>query len=349
MPASGFRKASTTELHGDKRFLIAWFSTGLFMQKRLVQQWLKEKRIVQNSLVQKRLVSKLFALALLTLFLMPGAAAATGQQLFTAVDDDGHQIHLPRAADRIISLAPSMTELLFSLGVGDNIIGVMDYSDFPPQALALPIVGRHDMLDMERIIALQPDLIVAWRSGNPRSSLQYLRSLGFTVYVAEPDSLHSVASHLQRLGALTGSQSAANELSERFLAQLAALSQHYGSREQVSVFYQVWHAPIISVGGHELINDMISLCGGRNVFADLPVGPKVNLEDVLVRNPQVIIASGSTPDTPAWLADWQRWPQLDAVRAQHLYAIPPDLVQRHSLRALQGVRAMCEYIDQARS
>lgn len=264
------------------------------------------------------------------------------------VDDDNNPVQLQQPAKRIVSLAPSMTELLFSLGVGERIVGVMAYSDFPPQAQDLPVVGRHDMLDMERIIALQPDLIVAWRSGNPRSALQRLQELGFTVYVAEPESLASITSQLERLGTLTGRQTEATELASRFGRQLDELAIRYGNREPVSVFYQVWNSPMISVGGDELINNMISLCGGVNVFSELPVGPKVNLEDVLVRNPDVIIASGSTPDSPAWLQDWQQWPQLKAVSNQQLYSIPPDLVQRHSLRALQGVRAMCGHINSAR-
>lgn len=264
-------------------------------------------------------------------------------------DDDGSLITLATPARRIVSLAPSMTELLFSLGAGDQLVGVMDYSDYPPEALTLPVVGRYDSLDMERIVALQPDLIVAWRSGNPRGALNRLADLGFPVYVAEPDSLTSIGQHLARLGILTGHASRGAELNAQFSTRIQELSDDFGGKQDVSVFYQVWHAPMISVGGHELINDMIQLCGGENIFAELPVGPKVNLEDVLARNPQVIIASGSSADAPVWLDDWLRWPQLDAVANQHLYVIPPDLVQRHSLRALQGARQMCEHIDQARS
>lgn len=297
---------------------------------------------------------------LLMLSLGVGLLCAGGlraSETLSVIDDEGHSVDLPQAAQRIISLAPSMTELLFSLDAGDDIVGVMNFSDFPPAALDIPVVGRFDMLDMEGIVALQPDLIVAWRTGNPRSSIQRLKDLGFSVYIAEPDSLFSIAGHLTRLGKLTGQDAQAARLRTEFEQQLAGLQQDYSSRSQVSVFYQVWHSPIISVGGRELINDMISLCGGRNIFAELPVGPKVNLEDVLLRDPQVIIASGShvtrsaadteTP-SPAWLDDWQQWPQMRASADGHLYAIEPDLVQRHSMRALQGAAQMCEHIDKAR-
>ncbi|MBC52549.1 MAG: cobalamin-binding protein [Gammaproteobacteria bacterium] len=291
------------------------------------------------------LIGALLASLLAVLTLAQVHAADTG---VSVVDDDGTRITLAAPAQRIISLAPSTTELLFSLGAGEQLVGVMDYSDYPPEALTLPVVGRYDALDMERIVALQPDLIVAWRSGNPRGALNRLASLGFPVYVAEPDSLSSIGEHLERLGQLTGHPSRGSALKRQFSQQIQQLQMEFGNRQPVSVFYQVWHSPMISVGGHELINDMIQLCGGQNIFAELPVGPKVNLEDVLARNPQVIIASGSSSDAPAWLGDWQRWPQVQAVAGQHLYVIPPDLVQRHSLRALQGARQMCAHIDRAR-
>ncbi|ALO45410.1 cobalamin-binding protein [Pseudohongiella spirulinae] len=276
----------------------------------------------------------------------------TGQsalaQPIRVTDDSGREVSLTKPAQRIITLAPSLTELVFSLGAGDQVVGVMDYSDYPEQALQLPVVGRYDTLDMERIVALQPDLIVAWRSGNPRGALQRLEEMGYPVYIAEPLSLRSIASHLFRLGALTGHHETANELGADFLNQVQALQSGFAERETISVFYQVWHSPLISVGGQELINDMINICGGQNIFAELPIGPKVNLEDVLARDPQIILASGSDENMPLWLDDWRRWPELSSVQHNHLYSIPPDLVQRHSLRALQGLQQMCRYIDRAR-
>ncbi|WP_339856502.1 cobalamin-binding protein [Pseudohongiella acticola] len=296
--------------------------------------------------------SPVCALISAVLWLLPWTVTANDDLSVTdalsVTDDDGTRITLTAPAKRIISLAPSMTELLFSVGAGDQLVGVMDYSDYPPEALTLPVVGRYDALDMERIVALQPDLIIAWRSGNPRGALNRLSELGFPVYVAEPDSLHSIGEHLARLGVITGHASRGEDLNQQFIEQIQQLRANYGNKTAIRVFYQVWHSPMISVGGEELINDMIQLCGGENIFAELPVGPKVNLEDVLARNPEVIIASGSSAQAPEWLEDWLDWPQLDAVAQQQLHVIPPDLVQRHSLRALQGATQMCEHIDQAR-
>lgn len=288
--------------------------------------------------------ASLACLLLVSSFARPAPAAQTTE----VIDDDGRVIRLSQPAQRIISLAPSMTELLFSLGAGDRVLGVMAFSDYPPEASQLPVVGQFDMLDMERIIALQPDLIVSWRTGNPRNSIRRLESLGLTVYVAEPVTLASIGSQLDRLGTLTGQQDIAQQLREDFNQQLDAITRENSLKPEVSVFYQVWDAPLISVGGPELINDMIETCGGRNIFAELPVGPAVNLEDVLARDPQAIIVSGSSDDASRWHEDWRSWSHLEAVSKGHLYNIPPDLVQRHSLRALEGLQQMCTTLDRVR-
>lgn len=265
------------------------------------------------------------------------------------IDDAGNQVVLERPAGRIISLAPSLTEMLFAAGAGEQVVGVVEYSDYPPAAGRLPVVGRHDLLDLEAILALQPDLVVAWQSGNPAAAIDRLRRLGLTVYVAEPSQLDSIPVHLEKLATLAGTTAAAAPVIGQFTDALAQLRQTYSGQAPVRVFYQVWDQPLITAGGNELINDMILLCGGRNLFADLPMlAPKVTVEAVLVRNPEVIIASGMDVARPEWLDRWLTWPQLDAVANEHLYFIPPDLVQRHTPRALQGVTRMCEQIDRAR-
>jgi iron complex transport system substrate-binding protein len=276
----------------------------------------------------------------------PGMLAASPTSL---IDDSGQTVRLAAPAQRIISLAPSMTELLFSIGAGERVVGVIAYSDFPPEARALPLVGRHDMLDMERILSLQPDLIIAWQTGNPRSTIQRLRDLGFNVYVAEPVSLVSIADQVERLALLTGLTERGTQIAETFRADLHSLTLQYADARPLRVFYQVWNSPLITVGAPELINDIIEVCGGRNIFADLPVGPKVSVESVLQRNPEVIIASGEDARRPVWLDDWLQWPHVHAVNAGHLYSVPPDLVQRHSLRALEGAAQICAHLSAVRN
>ena len=266
------------------------------------------------------------------------------------IDDDGNVVRLAHTANRIISLAPSLTEILFAAGAGDKVVGVVEYSDYPPAATEITVVGRHDLLDLETILALQPDLIVSWKTGNPAASVNRLKQLGYPIYVAEPKQLQSIPGHIERLGTLAGTMNIANEVINNFTDTLQQLESDYNHQGAVSVFYQVWDTPLITAGGNELINDIISLCGGRNIFADLSlVAPKVDKESVLARNPQVIIASGMDIARPEWLDSWLDWPTLGAVANSHLYFIPPDLVQRHTPRALQGAQLMCEQIDKART
>ena len=265
-------------------------------------------------------------------------------------DDEGTQITLAIPAQRIVSLAPSLTELIYSAGAGENLVGVVEYSDFPAAAKALPIVGRFDLLDIERILELEPDLVVAWQTGNPRSSVNQLRQLGLTVYVAEPRSLAAIPSHIERLAVLVGKELSDLKVIYDFQQKLEALNSKYRHQSPVTIFYQVWDRPLITAGGNELINDIITLCGGRNIFANIRrVAPKVSREAVLKRNPEVIIASGMDIERPEWLDDWLRWPSLKAVANKNLFFVPPDLLQRHTPRALLGAAQICDQLDQVRS
>lgn len=265
-------------------------------------------------------------------------------------DDEGSLVQLDESAQRIISLAPSLTELLYAAGAGDKLVGVVEYSDYPTAAKALPIIGRYDMLDMEKILQLQPDLVVAWQTGNPRASVNRLRELGLTVYIAEPKELESIPSHIRRLATLAGTEELAASVVDEFETKLATLSQTYRTKTPVRTFYQVWDRPLISAGGNELINDIIKLCGGVNIFADIElVAPKVSVESVLIRNPQAIVASGMDIERPEWLDEWLKWEQLSAVDTDSLFFVPPELLQRHTPRALMGAQSMCEQLDQARA
>jgi len=266
-----------------------------------------------------------------------------------AYDDEGTLIRLTAPAMRIISLAPSLTEILYAAGAGSKVVGVVEFSDYPPEARSLPVVGRHDALDLETLLALQPDLVIAWRSGNPRAAINRLRELGLTIYVAEPQDLDTVASHLDRLGTLAGTGTVASAASAGFRRQLQDLRTRYARREPVRTFYQVWDRPLITAGGKELINDIINLCGGTNIFRELSrVAPKVSVESVLSRDPQIIVASGMDQERPEWLDSWRDWTDLSAVRNDKLFFIPPDLMQRHTPRALEGAQRLCVQIESVR-
>lgn len=268
-----------------------------------------------------------------------------------AVQDDlGRTVTLASPARRIVSLAPHATELLFAAGAGAQVIGTVEHSDHPPAAQKIPRVGRYDSLDLESIVALEPDLIVAWHSGNPRHQVDRLRDLGFAVYVSEPRSLDDIAATLERLGTLAGTARSAGEAAAAFRAELSHLRQRYGSQRPVRVFYEIWNRPLMTVNGDQIISQVIALCGGRNVFADLPtLAAQVDLEAVLAADPEAIVGGGMGETRPEWLDDWRAWPQLQAVRRGNLFFVHPDLIQRATPRILEGARLLCGQLEQARA
>ncbi len=184
-------------------------------------------------------------------------------------DDAGRVVRLERPATRIVSLAPHLTELLFAIGAGDRLVGVTGFSDYPPAATALPRVGGLYGLDVERLLALKPDLVVAWRSGTAEAELDTLERLGLRVFRNEPRTLDDIATTMARLGTLTGDEPGANAAAADFRARVATLRDTYASRSPVRVFYQVWNDPLMTIGGPQPITQVIELCGGRNVFASV--------------------------------------------------------------------------------
>jgi iron complex transport system substrate-binding protein len=238
-------------------------------------------------------------------------------------DASGTGIRLAAPARRIVSLSPHITELLFAAGAGDRVVGTAEYSDYPPAAKVLPRVGGHS-LDLEAVVALKPDLVLGWQSGNPAAAVARLRALGLTVHLSEPDRIEDVAGELERIGLLAGTGPAADAAAKVFRERYAALAARYSRRPTVSVFYQIWKQPLMTVNGKQVISDAIRLCGGRNVFAQLPVlAPTVTVEAVIAVNPEVIVASGMGDARPEWLDDWRRWTTLEAVVRNNLYFVPP--------------------------
>ena len=264
-------------------------------------------------------------------------------------DDIGRTVTLERPAQRIVSLAPHATELLFAAGAGNSVVGVVGGSDHPPEATKLPLLGDAQSLDVESIVALQPDLAVAWKSGNPAQQIEQLIRFGIPVFYSEPRILEDIATSLERLGRLAGSYAPASAAAQRFRTEARRLMERHSLASPVRVFYEIWHQPLMTVGGRHLINQLIGLCGGQNIFAELDVlVATVDREAVLLADPEVIIGSGSTAQRPPWLDQWLDWPQLYAVKHGHLYFIPPDLIQRHTPRVLDGTRRLCQLLQQVR-
>jgi len=267
----------------------------------------------------------------------------------TEVDDTQQTLTLKRPAQRIISLAPHITELLFSVSAGRQIVGAVSYSDYPEAAKALPRVGGYTRFDMEQIISLQPDLIIGWHSGNPRSQLAYVQSLNIPLFRSNPTTFLDIAHTLRRFGVLTGHAQAGQRLAQDFLQRVRVLQQRYEARSSVRVFYEVWRQPLLTVNGTHIISRVIALCGGENIYHELPsLTPTVSLESILVRRPEVILTSIAQDQMDEWQTRWQVFPDLPAVQRQLLFNINPDYVQRPTYRLLQGMDVMCQRIDQAR-
>jgi iron complex transport system substrate-binding protein len=277
--------------------------------------------------------------------LLHGAAVAEVR----VIDDAGRPLSLAAPAHRIVSLAPHITELLFDVSAGGAVVGTSDFSDYPEAARAIPRVGGGGDVDLETVLALRPDLVIAWRSGNRAGPVRRLQQLGVPVFYSEPRHLEDIAATLERFGLLTGRREPAQRQARAFTERLDELRRRYADRERVSVYYQIWEHPLMTLNREHIVSDVIRLCGGRNVFADLPaLVPQINIEAVLAADPDVILVGGGAGEPVDSLATWKRWPELKAVRQQHLYAIPRELLVRQTPRLLDGAERLCRLLEGVR-
>lgn len=266
------------------------------------------------------------------------------------VDDARTKVALWHPARRIISLAPHVTELLYAAGAGEYVIGAVEYSDYPEQAGRIPRVGSGVGLDLEKIIGLHPDLVIAWESGNPSWQTARLKQLGLNIFVTEPRRIEDVARLIERFGKLAATEAAAGKTLKEFYRQWKDLQERYAGRPSVNVFYQILDNSLLTVSRQHLISDVIQLCGGRNVFSDLPgLTPRVDTESVLEKNPEAVLASGYEALWPAWRERWRAWPAFSAAARGNLFFIPPDLIHRHSPRILQGAEQVCAALEKTRA
>lgn len=269
------------------------------------------------------------------------------------IDDGGARVALAAPARRVISLAPHATELLYAAGGGAKVVGAVTYSDYPPAALKVPRIGDNKALDLEKIIALKPDLIIVWRHGNAQRQLERLRALHIPMFLSEPRQLDDIAATLVKLGQLLGTAPVADAAAAEFRAKIAALRARYAARAPVGVFFQVWDDPLMTLNGTHMISHVMALCGGRNVFANLvPQVPSLSTEAVLAADPEVMVTAGvgaTRPDRPLpQLARWRKWPMLTAVARNNLFVIDGDLLNRPGPRLADGAAQLCRDIELAR-
>ncbi|WP_116475699.1 cobalamin-binding protein [Zobellella maritima] len=247
-------------------------------------------------------------------------------------------------ARRIISLTPHITEMLYAIGAGEQIVATDAASDYPAEARALPKVANFRSLHLEQILALQPDLVIAWRSAQALQ-VQPLENLGIPVAFSEPKTLQSLADELEYLGELTGHREQARAVAQDYRQQLTQLEAEYSHKTPVTVFYQLGYPPLMSVNDHTWMGQAVRLCGGTNILADSPIPyPQVGTEFVLMQDPQVIL--GET--TGQLLSLWQQWPELRAVRHGQLWPVDTVRLHRFTPRTPAGIRDLCETLETAR-
>ena len=253
-------------------------------------------------------------------------------------------VPLAATSHRLLSLAPNLTELVYAAGAGKHLVGVVAYSDYPAAAQRLPLIGDAFRLDFERVMALRPDLVLAWGSGTPRENVDRLRELGLRVEPLSVDHLDEIPLALEKIGDWAGTTAVATPEAARFRAALAerrqSLSKHRGVPPRV--FIQIGRNPYYTVNDRHLIGEVVALCGGRNVFGGLSqLAPVVGEEDIVATRPEVILILDDGRDGGASAKAWQRWRQLPAVRAGRVYTVDSNTLARATPRVLVGIATVC--------
>lgn len=276
----------------------------------------------------------------------------TGSALAAPVsvkDDLGNVVTLPGPANRIVTLSPSLVEVAYAAGAGDKIVATVEYSDYPASALKIPRVGGHSKINLEAVVAAKPDLVIAWESGNSPTALEKLRQLGIPIFVSQPHKITDIPGEIERIGVLAGTALVAKTAADDFQKRYQALARKYRDRSPVTVFYQVWQNPLITIGGQQIMSDAIALCRGTNIFADLkPLAPRVSFEAVIAANPEAIVTSGMADQNPEMLDAWKKWPSLTATQRNNFFFVQSDLMNRSGPRILEGTKILCEALQTAR-
>ena len=276
--------------------------------------------------------------------------AASAQAAISVVDDAGQRVTLARPAQRVISMAPHVTELLFAAGGGARIVGAMNYSDYPAAARSIPLIGSNSQIDIERVIAMKPDLLIVWQSGNTARQIAQLQGLGIPVFHSEPRKLDEVATSLLRLGQLLGTEPVARAAANAYTAKLAALRARYAQRPRVTVFYQAWDSPLYTLNGEQIASDAIRACGGRNIFAELKtVAPQVGVEAVVQKDPEAIVGGKLYTPQDRGLSIWQPYKGMTAVRRNNLFTLDEEMLTRPGPRVADGAATLCARLDEARA
>ena len=276
-----------------------------------------------------------------------GAAAGTPM---TLIDDRGKSVSLARPSERIVTLAPHLAEIAFAAGAGASLVGVSARSDFPEAALRLPVVSDSGRIDLERIVAIRPDLVLAWLSGNPSRQLEQLERRGIPVLAIEVRRLDDIARLLRLVGTAAGRGEAAEQAALQAAQSVRMLVARYAGLRKLRVFVEIWHEPLMTVSGTHLISDVLRVCGGSNVYARAAaLTATVSAETLLFLRPEVVIMSSGAGSEAEQAGRWRRLALLPAVRQGALYVLDPNLLHRQGPRLIQAARTMCEHLERARA
>ena len=290
------------------------------------------------------MIKYLTIIILISLVTMPNVVFAV-----SVVDDENNTVTLDRPAQRVITLAPSLTEMIYSIGAEDSLVATVQFSDFPAIAKTKPRIGNYERFLMERLLSFQPDLVIAWLSVNNGQQLKQLEKLGIPVYRSGPQELSDISRTIKNLGILVGQQDSSNQVANKFDNRLERLRDNNKHKRVLNAFYQVWHKPIYTVNGKDTISKIMRLCRLKNVFENaLVLAPKVTVESVVKHNPEIIIAGDNSSGPPEWVKMWSSWPTIRAVENNNLFHIDPDLIHRQSVRILDAAEIMCKQADTAR-
>jgi len=264
-------------------------------------------------------------------------------------DDTGQRVSLPHAARRIISLAPGATEMLFAVGAGGQLVATVEYSDEPPAAKQVPRIGDVTAVDIERLVAMHPDLVVVWPGGGNPAQIEKIAQLGIPIYRQQVNRFADLPVSLRRLGALTSDRSVADRAARSLDESLARLAHEYGGGKHPTVLLEVWNRPIYTVGGTHLMSDALTLCGVRNVFGDLKeLGPVVSTEAVIARNPDIIVAAAPPGEGARWLEEWKRFGSLNAVRNGRLISFEDQRLSRLGPSVVSATEGLCKALAAAK-
>ncbi len=262
-------------------------------------------------------------------------------------DETGRKVKIPHFAKRIISLAPSITEILFALGLNEEIVGVTSFCDYPETASTKPRIGGFINPSIEKIVSLKPDLIIATRDGNRWETIHRLSDLGFSVYLINPKSFYGVMKAIHHIGVVVGREEESRKIIANMILKKEEIVTHTKSFARPKVFFQIGYTPIITVGKGTLADDLIRLAGGNSISRDESVSyPLYSVETIISKGPEIIIMSSmeSKRDYLNLVKKWQNWTSIPAVKKNAIYVVDSNLVDRSTPRIVEGLEALAKMI-----